>query len=297
MKIYDISQEVFGCAVFPGDPHPEREIKLRISEGAMCNLSAFSMCAHNGTHVDAPLHFIDGTESVDRVDLDKFIGYAYVAEHDGPVRAEDAARILEKAAAGRLSARSLTRHRDALLRAAVAADRAEALPTLMPKRRMEPERFLELVSFAEKNGSPAAMAWLLQYRRAHYSPAEFDALAERRLDLELGLAELTEAELRRLFRLRYLKGGVCVCGVRAERRSYEIPASIGGKPVIGVDAAAFYAPDPMPRVRRAFSGGTDSRRLQTLQAGERIRLGRSMAKRAALLARAVPGEGQDPCPL
>lgn len=193
--------------------------------------------------------------------------------------ADNTAALLEKAAAGRLSARSLTRHRDALLRAAVAADRAEALPALMPKRRMEPERFLELVSFAEKNGSPAAMAWLLQYRRAHYSPAEFDALAERRLDLELGLAEMTEAELRRLFRLRYLKGGVCVCGVRTERRSYEIPASIGGKPVIGVDAAAFYAQDPMPRVRRVFSGGTDSRRLQTLQAGERIRLGRSMAKR------------------
>ena len=99
MKIYDISQEVFGCAVYPGDPHPERKIKLKISEGAMCNLSAFSMCAHNGTHVDVPLHFIDGTESIDRVELDKFIGYAYVAEHDGPVRAEDAERILETAAA------------------------------------------------------------------------------------------------------------------------------------------------------------------------------------------------------
>ena len=25
MKIYDISQELFGCAVFPGDPSPGRE--------------------------------------------------------------------------------------------------------------------------------------------------------------------------------------------------------------------------------------------------------------------------------
>ena len=57
-------------------------------------------------HVRAQRHpcgraaaFIDGTESIDRVDLDKFIGYAYVAEHDGPVRAEDAERILETAAA------------------------------------------------------------------------------------------------------------------------------------------------------------------------------------------------------
>ena len=99
MKIYDISQEVFSCAVYPGDPHPEREIKLKISDGALCNLSAFSMCAHNGTHVDAPLHFIDGGKSVDRVDLDRFIGYAYVAAHEGPVLAEDAERILKAAAA------------------------------------------------------------------------------------------------------------------------------------------------------------------------------------------------------
>ena len=99
MKIYDISQEVFSCAVYPGDPHPEREIKLKISDGAVCNLSAFSMCAHNGTHVDAPLHFIDGGKSVDRVELDRFIGYAYVAAHEGPVLAEDAERILKTAAA------------------------------------------------------------------------------------------------------------------------------------------------------------------------------------------------------
>lgn len=98
MKIYDISQEVFGCAVYPGDPKPEKEIKLKISEGAVCNLSAFSMCAHNGTHVDAPLHFIDGGKSIDRVDLDRFIGYAYVAVHEGNITAEDAERILKTAA-------------------------------------------------------------------------------------------------------------------------------------------------------------------------------------------------------
>ena len=67
MKIYDISQEVFGCAVYPGDPKPERKIVLKMSEGAVCNLSAFSMCAHNGTHVDAPLHFCADGKSIDRI--------------------------------------------------------------------------------------------------------------------------------------------------------------------------------------------------------------------------------------
>ena len=98
MKIYDISQEVFGCAVYPGDPKPEKKTMMQISEGAVCNLSAFSMCAHNGTHVDAPLHFIDGGKSIDRVALDRFIGYAYVAAHEGDILAADAERILEKAA-------------------------------------------------------------------------------------------------------------------------------------------------------------------------------------------------------
>ena len=97
MQIYDISQEVFSCAVYPGDPQPVREVKLRISEGAVCNLTAFEMCAHNGTHVDAPFHFIDGEETIDKVPLDKFIGPAYVAEHNGDITAETAERILSGA--------------------------------------------------------------------------------------------------------------------------------------------------------------------------------------------------------
>ena len=99
MKIYDISQEVFGCNVYPGDPSPEREVKLRISDGAVCNLTAFNMCAHNGTHVDAPFHFIDGAKTIDQVDMDRFIGYCYVAEHEGDVSAEDAENIIKAAKA------------------------------------------------------------------------------------------------------------------------------------------------------------------------------------------------------
>ena len=98
MKVYDISQEVFGCAVYPGDPKPEKETRLKMSDGALYNLSAFSMCAHNGTHVDAPLHFIDGGKSVDQMDLDRFIGTCYVAAHEGEILAADAERILKKAA-------------------------------------------------------------------------------------------------------------------------------------------------------------------------------------------------------
>ena len=97
MRIFDISQEVFSCNVYPGDPAPEKEPLLRIADGAVCNLTAFRMCAHNGTHVDAPWHFLDGGKAIDRVALDSFIGRAYVAEHSGPVTAADAEEILAKA--------------------------------------------------------------------------------------------------------------------------------------------------------------------------------------------------------
>ena len=97
MKVFDISQEVFSCNVFPGDPSPEREIKLSISEGAVCNLTAFNMCAHNGTHVDAPYHFLNDGKTIDQVSLDKFVGYAYVFEHEGDVTKEDALSFIKTA--------------------------------------------------------------------------------------------------------------------------------------------------------------------------------------------------------
>ena len=73
-RLIDISQEVFSCCVYPGDPAPEMEPKMRIADGAACNLTAFSMCAHNGTHVDAPLHFYNDGKSIDRIDPDRFVG-------------------------------------------------------------------------------------------------------------------------------------------------------------------------------------------------------------------------------
>lgn len=99
MKIYDISQEVFSCKVFPGDPAPERKVLSSMETGALYNLTAISMCAHNGTHIDAPSHFIKDGITVDAVCLEAFIGMAYVAEHQGIVSGDDAARMLEKAKA------------------------------------------------------------------------------------------------------------------------------------------------------------------------------------------------------
>ena len=97
MKLYDISQEVFSCAVYPGDPVPEMQALHRISDGEVYNLTAFSMCAHNGTHIDAPAHFLKDGATVEKMDLDIFVGPCYVARHTGDVTAADAGRILQAA--------------------------------------------------------------------------------------------------------------------------------------------------------------------------------------------------------
>ena len=99
MKIYDISQEVFSCQVYPGDPAPERNILSSMEKGDLYNLTAFSMCAHNGTHVDAPFHFLQDGKTVDAISLDAFVGMAYVAEHHGVLSGSDAAAIIQKAKA------------------------------------------------------------------------------------------------------------------------------------------------------------------------------------------------------
>lgn len=96
MKLYDISQEVFSCAVYPGDPSPRREVLSSTAAGDLYNLTAFSMCAHNGTHIDAPFHFIPEGRTVEALPLKTFVGDCFVARHRGDVTAGDARAILEK---------------------------------------------------------------------------------------------------------------------------------------------------------------------------------------------------------
>lgn len=105
MKIYDISQEVFGCEVYSGDPAPEKKVLNSMQDGGIYNLTAFSMCAHNGTHIDAPFHFINDGKTVDEICLESFVGMAYVAKHHGAVTAEDAKEILKKAEAKNVEAK------------------------------------------------------------------------------------------------------------------------------------------------------------------------------------------------
>ena len=98
MTLYDISQEVFSCKVYPGDPKPERIVLKSIAGGDGYNLTAFSMCAHNGTHVDAPTHFLAEGRTLDQVPVEAFVGQCLVVRHAGDVTAADAEKMLVKLA-------------------------------------------------------------------------------------------------------------------------------------------------------------------------------------------------------
>lgn len=94
MKIYDISQELFGSVVFPGNPAPECEQLKRIEDGQTANLSKISLCTHNGTHVDAPRHFIRDGKTIDQMDLARLVGPCSVIAYSGVLTASEAERLI-----------------------------------------------------------------------------------------------------------------------------------------------------------------------------------------------------------
>lgn len=85
VKIYDITQEFFNGAVFPGDPMPRRTQLMSMADGDVCNLTEFAACVHNATHIDAPCHFVPNGRDVVDMDLAKCMGEAFVSECDGEV--------------------------------------------------------------------------------------------------------------------------------------------------------------------------------------------------------------------
>jgi arylformamidase len=127
MKIYDISQEIFSCRVYPGDPAPQKQTLRSYGAGDVYNLTAFSMCAHNGTHIDAPYHFIKDGDTVERIALGKTVGMAFVAERSGDIYADEAGSVLAEArAAGEEAAKRILIKGDAVVTASAARVFAEA---------------------------------------------------------------------------------------------------------------------------------------------------------------------------
>lgn len=72
-----------GMIVYEGDPPVALERVQAIATGGICNLSRLEFGVHTGTHVDAPVHFIEGAVGIEAIPLDALIGPALVVDARG----------------------------------------------------------------------------------------------------------------------------------------------------------------------------------------------------------------------
>ena len=68
---------------WPGDTVFDYRLTWRMDAGASVNVGAVTMGTHNGTHADAPFHFLPGGARIDTLDPAIYIGPAVVADVTG----------------------------------------------------------------------------------------------------------------------------------------------------------------------------------------------------------------------
>ncbi|WP_343319355.1 cyclase family protein [Arthrobacter sp. TMP15] len=105
MHIVDLSQPVSsGMQVFPGDPMvSSRAVATNAADGFQ--VAELHLGTHSGTHVDAPLHTIDGGMAVDELNLTALCGPARIirvlgAEPRSMIKFSTVAAQLENLTAG-----------------------------------------------------------------------------------------------------------------------------------------------------------------------------------------------------
>jgi arylformamidase len=69
-----------GMPHWPDDTPFERSLDMDMNRGDVANLSSLRTSAHVGTHMDAPLHFVKGATSIDKIPLNAVVGRARVIE-------------------------------------------------------------------------------------------------------------------------------------------------------------------------------------------------------------------------
>src|SRR6476659_9919298 len=79
--------------VYQGDAPIKFDFLKDMRKGDGFTLSAYSMGAHSGTHMDAPMHFIKDGAPVDRVPLEPLIGPARIIDIPDSVQSINAAEL------------------------------------------------------------------------------------------------------------------------------------------------------------------------------------------------------------
>jgi arylformamidase len=83
-KLYDITKPLFETKAFPGDPVPGKKLVRNFAEDGY-NLTKISLCVHNGTHIDAPFHFLADGIGIEKLPLNVFFGPCTVKAWDGEI--------------------------------------------------------------------------------------------------------------------------------------------------------------------------------------------------------------------
>ena len=93
-RIWDVSVPLrHGGLVYPGNPPITITPVQSIAAGNTANVSRIDLGTHTGTHVDAPLHFMDGGAGVDELPLDVLIGPARLIAFGDEVLVVDEAEL------------------------------------------------------------------------------------------------------------------------------------------------------------------------------------------------------------
>ena len=79
--------------VYAGDAPMKFDFLKDMRKGDGFTLSAYSLGAHSGTHIDAPMHFIRDGASIDHVSLDPLMGPARIIDIPDSVQAIDAKEL------------------------------------------------------------------------------------------------------------------------------------------------------------------------------------------------------------
>ncbi len=79
--------------LYPGDTDLEVRREQHRAHGDPANVSSLTCSLHCGTHVDAPVHFLDGRPGVDTIPVETLIGPAWVADATGVDGDIDAAAL------------------------------------------------------------------------------------------------------------------------------------------------------------------------------------------------------------
>ncbi len=81
MELIDISVPVRpGMHVWEGDPPFRIDQVASMADGEECNVTRLDLGTHTGTHIDAPLHFVDGAGTADAIPLDLLVGPCHVVD-------------------------------------------------------------------------------------------------------------------------------------------------------------------------------------------------------------------------